>query len=467
MALKCYYLKNGDVHFVTTDGYTYLLDELDSDDYKVARNLKVPTDEGVVLLVDDNGGVSYDLGGNEVNEAIGSPDGDVEPAEVTDGDADGVSSGDVSNGAPEDGDGDGQGEAEGEAEGDGQGEAGWRGPEDSDGMSDPSYDQSGDPSSDDEPLSDNPIAADLYDSALHEVIVQIAEDRSTQAAQHTFRSTVSYVMNRLATGDGSTGDVAAPEKIRVEIPKRSEGDVRHYQYDTLMRALMVSDVYIPGPPGTGKSHVAEQVANDLGRPFTMLACSPLDTPAKWFGYVDANGVPRLEVLYTAFTEGHIMLIDEMDNSNPSMITGVNSLIANRKYSFPGVGLVEAHPDFRLVATANTYGTGPTAEFAGRCRLDPATLDRFTMLPMGVDEGIETILVENILGSKQADKWLRVVRSARRAVEGLRIRHFVTMRGAIEGAKLISAGFSVQQAYDMRIVGTLPDDHRQKIKAYKG
>lgn len=453
----------GEYQFYDEDGFGVSYSELGTVDQTVVDKL-VPrgtpkTDK--TYVVDPSNYEDLEGGGPMVNQAS-NPDSD--RSEQSDDPDDGDSSdgesvqsdggqSDASDG--ESGDQDAEGDPEGDPQGDGDDQD--EGDGEDEGEGDMEFDDSEDPQSED---IENPLLKDLYDDGLHELIAEIAENRSNQA----YRSAISYARARIRMGGNPAADISVekPEPIKLDnLPQ-----VRHFAFEDVLQCVVAGDTYIPGPPGTGKSHVAEQIAETLGRGFTMLACSPLDTPAKWFGFVDANGNARLEVLYDAFVNGHILLIDEMDNSNPSMVTGVNSLIANRKYSFPGVGLVEAHPDFRLIATANTYGTGPTAEFAGRCRLDPATLDRFAIVPMDVDEGIETLLVEAIIDTKEADRWLARVRNARRACSELNIRHFVTMRGAIEGAKLIAAGATLKVAYERRIVGTLSDDMRAKIAAFK-
>jgi cobaltochelatase CobS len=61
-------------------------------------------------------------------------------------------------------------------------------------------------------------------------------------------------------------------------------------------------------------------------------------------------------------------------------------------------MVSAHPDFHLVATANTFGTGDQ-RYVGRQTLNAATLDRFTMIEVPLDPKLERRLAHAHAPSK--------------------------------------------------------------------
>ena len=312
----------------------------------------------------------------------------------------------------------------------------------------------------DDPFPDNPLLDDIWPD-LKPRVVQIAESRATQAFQHGVR----YTRQHAGSGGGS-----GSKTVRVSGKKTGEiAGVQHFMFDTVLRAVARGlHVYLPGPPGTGKSHMAVQVAEALGVEIHIDSFSPMSTTSKLDGFVDANGKVVETGYRRAFVNGWVYVGDELDNANPAIVTGLNSGLANGRHAFPD-GTFQMHDRFVMIATANTLGTGPTSEFAGRQKLDPATLNRFVKIPIGTDEGMEQALVESILGAKQADRWLSKVRHARRAVEGLGIRHFVTMRDSLNGARLIAAGdgaFTVTEALDMTVMNVLSEDQQAKIKAYR-
>jgi cobaltochelatase CobS len=247
-------------------------------------------------------------------------------------------------------------------------------------------------------------------------------------------------------------------------------EVTHHMFPKLV-AVVNRDVhaYLPGPPGTGKSHMDEQVSRGLGRPFGAMSFHTQSTIASLVGYMDAHGNYVRTVFRDIYEGGGIMLFDEMDGASPAIGIGMNSALANGFMSFPD-GMVRRHPDFVAVCTANTLGTGPTAEFAGRQKLDPATLNRFAKIFIDTDENMEDSIVHGMIGEDLGKDWLKKVRHIRRAVAELNIKHFVTMRDSINGARLIAPGdgsFSTLEALEVTILAVLSDDQRDKIRHWRG
>jgi cobaltochelatase CobS len=226
--------------------------------------------------------------------------------------------------------------------------------------------------------------------------------------------------------------------------------------------------YLSGPPGTGKSQMAKEAADELGLAFSVTSFSPMSTESKLLGYRDANGVYVRTDFRDRYEFGGVWLGDEMDNANGAVVAVMNGGLAQDFMGFPD-GNVDRHPDFVCIATANTWGTGPTAEFAGRQKMDAATLNRFVKMGIETDEDLEFQIVSGILGDDLATTWLAKVRHVRNAVAELRIKTFVTMRDSINGARLIQPGpgkFSQAEAIEMTCMCLLTDDQKRKVKAWK-
>lgn len=132
-------------------------------------------------------------------------------------------------------------------------------------------------------------------------------------------------------------------------------------------------VYLYGPAGTGKGYTCKLIAESLGLAFHSV--NAVMDVCDLEGYRDANGVYHDTEFYRAFKYGGLFLFDEFDGSIPEAVLRVNNALANGYMSFAGE-VVEAHPDFRIVAAGNTVGKGATAEYSARTPLDAATLDRF-------------------------------------------------------------------------------------------
>ena len=244
---------------------------------------------------------------------------------------------------------------------------------------------------------------------------------------------------------------------------------KHEVFEKVLAAVARGvNVYLPGPPGTGKSHMVAQIAEALGRKYAVVSFSPMSTESKLLGYYDANGNYVGTPFRDCYENGGVICADELDNANPAIIAVMNGGIAQDHMGFPD-GLVQRHPDFVMVATANTLGTGPTAEFAGRQKLDPATLNRFCKFHVGTDEALETKIVCDMIGQEKGVRWLEKVRRVRLACAELRIKHFVTMRDSRNGAMLIAPGagaFTQAEALEATCLGSLSPDQVDKIKAFK-
>jgi cobaltochelatase CobS len=129
------------------------------------------------------------------------------------------------------------------------------------------------------------------------------------------------------------------------------------------------------------------------------------------------------------------------------------------------GMVKRHPKFVAIAAANTWGNGATAEHVGRVAIDGATIDRFAMLHVKIDERMETELVRSTgIRMDVGDQWLNIVRSARRNVDTHGLKVIVSPRASIGGAHLLDSGFTWQETVDMRLLKGSKTEVANKIMA---
>ena len=88
-------------------------------------------------------------------------------------------------------------------------------------------------------------------------------------------------------------------------------------------------------------------------------------------------------------------MDEVDCGNPNVLCVLNAALANKKMLFPGQKkMIKCHKNFRVIACGNTWGNGKCGDYAGRNRLDAATLDRFVGIEVDVDEKMLKKLVDD-------------------------------------------------------------------------
>lgn len=256
-----------------------------------------------------------------------------------------------------------------------------------------------------------------------------------------------------------------------DLPPLPQDGLFHNQFPELVANIAAGlHTFLPGPPGTGKSHSAEQAANILGYMFGALSLGPTTPESRLWGGMDANGKfhepPLIQCIRHAMENpdgGAVFCFDEMDNGHAGILATMNSAQANGWCFAPNGDKLLLGSNMVFIGAANTYGTGPTAEFSGRNKLDAATLDRFTYLPWDTDLGVEEVLVrQRIEDAVVASQWLDMWRTLRANVDAHGIKFFVTMRGAVTGAKIIAAGRTPERALMLTAGNKIPADQWRKV-----
>lgn len=199
-------------------------------------------------------------------------------------------------------------------------------------------------------------------------------------------------------------------KVELEAMKAAAQNhvIRHYMFDKLLGLIKKGQsVYLYGPAGTGKSKLAEDLAEAAGLEF--YPASTVTQEFKLTGFEDGNGRYHETNFYKAVKNGGLFFLDEMDSCSSDVLVGLNGCLANRYFDFPAE-TIKAHKDFLCIGAGNTIGRGGDLEYTGRQALDLSTLDRFWGVPIGYDINIDTAvsngdkeLVDFIQAARQAAK----------------------------------------------------------------
>lgn len=214
-------------------------------------------------------------------------------------------------------------------------------------------------------------------------------------------------------------------------------------------------VCMVGPAGSGKTTAAEKVAEALGMRFAAMSVGPQTTLSHIFGYMDANGHYVRSPARECFENGGVFLFDEIDAGSGNVLTGINAMLSNGICAFPD-GMIKKHADFVCLAAGNTYGLGANRVYVGRTQLDGATLDRFAFLEWPVDEILERNVTQN-------DEWCDFIQAVRKKASDLSIRHIVSPRASIYGARLLKAGLKRQTVLDTVLWKGIAPDDRKKLE----
>ncbi len=311
-------------------------------------------------------------------------------------------------------------------------------------------------------LLDAPEAPSLNGSDLSAVLAHAIAAHLPKASvdEATVRAIVSEMLAESGTGS-LTIKVTQPSGETVDV-----GRV-HPQFPTLLAfCARRRNVWVVGPAGSGKSHAARQVADALSLPYGSVSVGPQTTQSALFGFIDAAGCYRSTEFRKRFEAGGVFVIDEIDRGNAGVLTCLNQAIENGHCGFPD-GMIPRHPDFVLVACANTFGNGASRQYVGALQIDAATLDRFAFLAWDYDASLELDIAiatcEAAGGSStMARNWVDVVRHHREKCDRLSLRHIISPRASIYGAEMLAAGLTEAQALDAFVFKGLDADAKAKL-----
>jgi hypothetical protein len=213
--------------------------------------------------------------------------------------------------------------------------------------------------------------------------------------------------------------------------------------------------FLVGAAGSGKTTIAESTAKKFKLNFYCMSVGNQTTKSDLLGFISATGNYVSTVFRTAFEEGGVFLLDEIDAGNSNVLTILNSALANGYCSFPD-GMVKRNTNFVCIASGNTIGQGANKTYVGRNQLDGATLDRFVKIEWMYDEILEKKISSN-------NAWTNRVQAIRKICSDMGLKLIVSPRASINGSKLINDGIPVLQVDESCIFkGQIDELTKQKI-----
>ena len=261
------------------------------------------------------------------------------------------------------------------------------------------------------------LVSDLTRSVLEKFEQLLEYQNLIETAAETARQKLSETVNQYVE------KLVLPQtniiNINGVLSENSVSGVFHEKFEDILRIVSLNEpLMLVGPAGSGKNVVVGQVAEALGLP--MYYTNNANNEFKLTGFVDAGGNYQGRPFYRAFKEGGVFFLDEIDNSDPAALIVMNAALANGYMDFPHE-TVKRHPNFRMIAAANTWGRGSDLQYVGRSALDAATLDRFDTIFFDYDRKMEKMLYPN-------EQLLEYMWAFRDSVQKSRILHIVSTRG---------------------------------------
>lgn len=237
-----------------------------------------------------------------------------------------------------------------------------------------------------------------------------------------------------------------------------DGHTRPEFAAVLRKATAGVNVMLVGPAGCGKTHLAHQIADALGKPFASVSCTAGMSESALQGWLLPGDGGAFEYVpsdfVTIYENGGVFLFDEIDAADPNTLLFVNQALANGGFNLPqrkGNTYVKRHADFVCIAAANTYGTGANMTYAGRERLDESTLDRFRagIVQLGYDDTLERAAVD-----AQIYAWATVVRER---INASRLSRVMSTRFMLDATKLIASGETLDEIKSTYFTGWKADE----------
>ena len=262
------------------------------------------------------------------------------------------------------------------------------------------------------------------------------------------------------------------DKLEIRLPDRTVQIDKHLhpQFANVLKVVTLARhstkwPYLVGPAGTGKSTMGEHLAEALGVPFAAFPANPGAMMHDILGFVrPTDGAYDEPVYVTLMRNGGLLLLDELDKLHPGIAAGMNGLLAQMRVTLPNGESFPLHDDFYVVAGANTYGTGATAEYVGSTQLDAATLNRFARIPVDYDREYEKQRAVAVLGSDKGARWVTQVEKMRVNRDQHKIQSIISTRDVLGVATMVAGGIASDNALDWCIFANLNRDQRERITA---
>jgi len=278
-------------------------------------------------------------------------------------------------------------------------------------------------------------------SALLDLIADIAGDSVNEGRvielinEHGGRATTNITVS---DSTGPLGEV--------------EGLV-HEKFELVLKCVSRGmNVALVGPTGSGKSILARQVAEALGKFFSKTG--QVIAPHDIMGYMRADGTYQSTPCREAIDAGGVHLFDEMDSYSPRALLAANGLVDSSSIGyFPDAPRGIDISDTTFIAAMNTWGSGATQEYTGRAVLDAATMRRFIQIEIGYDAAIEEAL------AGEHAEWLGLVRKVRAGVEAQGISgHPIATSHLVDGIMLMTGddGLTLEDAASLVLRRELTD-----------
>jgi MoxR-like ATPase len=265
-------------------------------------------------------------------------------------------------------------------------------------------------------------------------------------------------------------DVVSVQEVRRRVARHLVG--RQRELDLLLAAVAAGrDVLLEGPPGTSKSTLLRSITTEWGIPLVFVEGNADLTPTRLVGHHDPARVMREDYspdnfvpgpLVEAMRSGGFLYVEEFNRAPEDTLNTLLTAMAERRIAVPRVGLVEARPTFRVIASMNPYDN------VGTTRLSTSVHDRLCRLAIDYqDDEAERGIVGRRTGVESPRLVADAVALTRATRERDDVRQGSSVRGAIDTA-LVAAQLAAMRGVPLPDVPSaapprgLPEEYTEVV-----
>jgi len=226
------------------------------------------------------------------------------------------------------------------------------------------------------------------------LIEQISQSESVSPEQVSIIVENTLKANKIGFNmltDDVVKAIKAITTVKLETPKfpntktfKSETAPQNFQ-KVIDDVFLGNNVMLIGGAGTGKTYMAEMVANILGLPTETINCNQYTSPIEILGGQTIEGYQEGKLI-NAWSQGKLLILDEMPKLDPNTAGLLNEALAKTNLSPDDEraqiqntrgDVFRKKKGFGVIATGNVYPNSDSMSYSANNKQDLSLLDRFS------------------------------------------------------------------------------------------
>jgi cobaltochelatase CobS len=243
-------------------------------------------------------------------------------------------------------------------------------------------------------------------------------------------------------------------------------------------------IMLVGPAGSGKTQLFYNIARKAKKTLYRVNFDGGMTPDAFMGGMRLRTTNNPDGTFTQETyfqegpvvkaaqEGAWLLLDELDKAQPEYAAALHAMTEDIYNPIvlndDGGRIVTPHPNFRILATANTLGNMEESSlgYYGSSPMNAAFKDRFAIMQVDYPPD-ETSIIDDILDNRDmAEKLVKIAKLARQAMlEGLLTGTPFSTRRLIAWASTYKYLEDFEYATELEVLGRYAEAPRSLVESF--